>query len=523
MYCTIGVSAAEAVKGRQYNVLFIMCDDLNDYVSGFDGHPQARTPAMERLAETGTSFTRAYTNYPVCVPSRNSFINGIYPHNGTSCWMNWTKNATLRDSKTMMAYFRDNGYTVVGSGKIDHYSNRGEWSRYYNSPDYGPFWQKGGKNVAHPEVKAPFCEIGAVDGSFGALEDAPWKGLGQGNGWYYAAPWKKKAKKVIRDPELGWMTPDKKNALIMKNLLSDKSAGLEEPFFMGVGFIRPHTPLHVERKFFDMFPLEDIKLSPVRENDEDDTHLKDLVDRSKSKGYRYYDAITKSYGSSEAGLKRFAQAYLASVRAVDANIDVVLTALDNSAYRDNTIVIVTSDHGWQMGEKKFLFKGSLWEESARIPLIVRVPGMTRPGTRCDHPISLIDIYPSLIDLCGLEGSTVRGENGRQLDGSSIRPFLEDPQNGRWNGPDAALTMIRSRDSQWGKENDLHFSVRSKHYRYIRYSSGKEELYDHRTDPHEWTNLAANPELKAVREQHLESLCKISGLDLRTGAPAPSTQ
>lgn len=498
------------------NVLLIMCDDLNDYVSGFGGHPQAKTPAVEKLAKSGMLFTRAYCNFPACVPSRNSFIHGIYPHNASSAWQPWTTIPGFKNSKTMMAYFKENGYHVVGSGKVDHYKNPGEWTQFFHKPDYGPFWHAKGEAVAHPSVKAPYREIGKVDGSFGSIESALEGTLAEGDGWHYSpAKWKAKAKPMIRDPKLGWITPDKRNALLMKDLIEGKKAGLKEPFFLSVGFIRPHTPLHVEERYFQQFPMDGLKLEPIKEGDDSDTHLKDLEDHKKSKGYRYFNTITKTYGSSEAGLKLFLQAYLASISAVDANISTVMTALDNSKYKDNTIVILTSDHGWQMGEKGWLFKGSPWEESTRVPMIIRAPGVTKPGSRCGAVVSLVDVYPTLVDLCGLKGGTTKNPEGRKLDGHSMKPFLKDPDNGKWAGPDIAVTLVRGTGARPDDESTHHYSVRSKRYRYIRYNNGKEELYDHDTDPYEWKNLAGYPTHRATRNEHFESLKKLTGFDFKT--------
>jgi iduronate 2-sulfatase len=424
----------------------------------------------------------------------------------------------------MMTYFRENGYTVIGSGKIDHYHNPNEWTSFYYKADYGPFWHQGGKAVAHPDVQAPFREIGKVDGSFGSIESALKSNPAAGDRWHYApAKWKGTAKPMRKDPKLGWMTPDKRNAQLMKYLLTGRTEGLKEPFFLSVGFIRPHTPLHVEETFFKQFPMESLELNPIRDADSEDTHLKDLTDRTKAKGYRYYDAIGESYGGAEAGLKKFLQAYLASVAAVDANIDTVLAALDDSPYKDNTIVILTSDHGWQMGEKEWLFKGSPWEESTRIPLVIRVPGMTTPGTTCGQPVSLVDVYPTLVDLCGLKGNTMKAPDGHKLDGHSMKTLLLDPENGEWAGPDVALTLVRAEGNKSGDESANHYSVRSTRYRYIRYNNGMEELYDHDNDPCEWANLLAlrspegeegttDPRYDAIRQRHLEALNELTGFN-----------
>ena len=182
------------------------------------------------------------------------------------------------------------------------------------------------------------------------------------------------------------------------------------------------------------------------------------------------------------------------------------TAVDNSPFKDNTIIVVTSDHGWQMGQKDYLFKNSPWEESTRVPLVIRAPGVAKPGGIAEHPVSLIDLYPTLVDLCGLEGDTRKNEKGAPLDGHSARPFLEDPQNGRWDGPDAALSVIFLGDSRHEYSADeqqelgkQHWTIRTRRWRYIHYSNGAEVLYDHDNDLGEWTNLAEAPEHAATKD------------------------
>ena len=184
----------------------------------------------------------------------------------------------------------------------------------------------------------------------------------------------------------------------------------------------------------------------------------------------------------------------------------VVDAVDQSPFKDNTIIVVTSDHGWNMCEKDYLFKNSPWEESCRIPFVVRAPGVAKPGGVAEHPISLIDLYPTLVDLCGLPKETRKNDNGAPLDGHSVRPFLENPTAGRWDGPEGALSMIYIGElnrGYSGAEKDMvenqHWSYRTKRWRYIRYNDGMEELYDHDSDPREWNNLASSPEHAAVKQ------------------------
>ncbi len=507
---------AKAKSEKQPNVLLIVCDDLNDYVTGIGttGHPQARTPHIEKLAKSGVAFRHAYSNNPVCAPSRASFLTGIYPHTSKNLfWDRWFKNPVLKNSKTIMEYFRENGYHVAGSGKLMHHQRKELWSEFGRYTDYGPFAFDGKREVGHPSVPQPYRSIGAIDGSYAPLSDVPYADDGDPNsGWRYGE-WRKKYpfkynNENDRDP-----TPDERNAAWAVSKIKEfEKQGKRQPFFIGVGFIRPHTPLHVPKKYFDMFPLDSVKLPVIKSGDADDTHFKGLFDQNV-KGLRYFRTLKESYPDMESGLRAFTQAYLASVVAVDDCIGEVVDALDKSSFKDNTIVVVISDHGWQMGQKDFLFKNSLWEEATRIPFVIRAPGVSKAGGISEHPISLIDLYPTLVDLCGLKGDTRKNENGAKLDGFSVRPFLEDPTSGKWDGPECALTMVHAEENsiQPVPKEDIkdpgkqHWSVRSKSWRYIRYNNGTEELYNHNNDPHEWNNLASDPSYKPQKEKMFKML------------------
>ncbi len=512
------VVAACAASGRvepgqpaRPNVVLIVCDDLNDWVEPLGGHPQAHTPVLAGFAETAVTFTNAHSNNPVCAPSRSSFLTGIYPHtSGNLFWKKWFENPVLANSKTLMAHFRDNGYRVVGSGKLMHHARKNEWDEYPLAADYGPVAWDGERRVGHPSVAEPFRSIGAIDGSFGSLADVPFAGEPRrtdpdgtapgtpGPGWIYGGwgtlrPFRH-ASPDDRDP-----TPDEKVADWAARRLERFAEEDEGPFFLAVGFIRPHTPMHAPQEFFDRFPLETVEFPPRLAGDEADTHLAAHFS-PEQKGRRYFRLIGESYGSDDAGLKRFAQAYLACTAFADAQIGVVLDALARTGLDRDTVVVITSDHGFNMGEKAYLFKNSPWEESTRVPLLVRAPGVGVAGGRTDTPVSLIDLYPTLADLCGLTGETRKNDDGRPLDGHSLRPLLADPGAGAWDGPPAALTMVHAEEdattSQPPEAYDdparQHWSIRTRTHRYVRYNSGAIELYDHRTDPHEWHNLADDP-------------------------------
>lgn len=486
------------------NIVLIVCDDLNDYVETLGGHPQAKTPNIKRLIDRGVSFTQAHCNIPICNPSRTSFVTGLYPHTTQLYgFEKWQDNEIIKNSRTFMDHFRRNGYHTLGTGKIMHNGERKEWVQYENDADYSPLAHRDGKNVAHPDVPSPFRdEFEAIDGSFGPLRkvNAPfsWK---SGN-WRRLKDFRYESE-TDRD-----LTADELNGKwAVENL--KKLANSDKPFLMGVGFIRPHTPLIVPQKYFDLFPLESIKLPVIKRDDDDDT-FKHTVhsnedDRSGDRGAKIHDTLIASYkGDRELALKKFIQAYLASVASVDDLIGDILDTIEGSELKDNTIIIVTSDHGWGMGQKDYLYKNSLWQESTRVPLVFAAPGLTKHGI-CHKPVSLIDLYPTLIDLCGLPTDTKKTPKGRPLDGHSLKPLLSNPK-GNWDGPDAVLTAM----FKWSDYYDpayQNYTLRDQNWRYIRYENGKEELYDVKSDPYEWTNLALIPEHSKTLEIYRQKLLK----------------
>ncbi|MCF7849325.1 MAG: sulfatase [Kiritimatiellales bacterium] len=498
------------------NVILIVCDDLNDYVESFGGHPQVKTPNMKRLAEGGVSFKQAHCTVPVCNPSRASFLTGLYPHtSGCYGFEHWDSYEVLKNSRTLMDHFRKNGYHSLGTGKLMHNRGEKEWSEFGNPSDYGPFAYDGGEaNVAHPDIKPPFRDdFGAIDGSFGPLFKLSGR-VSEKTGKPFiwrTGNWKKQRELRYESEDDRDPTADELNGQwAVEQLQKFASKPNGKPFFMGVGFIRPHTPLIVPQKYFDRFPLETIQLPLIKEGDAEDTFKHTVTskedDRSGDRGTKIYDSLIASFGGDrELALKKFIQAYLASVASVDDQIGFILDAVDHSPLKDNTIIILTSDHGWGMGEKDYLYKNSLWQESTRVPLVVRAPGISKAGGSSDLPVSLIDLYPTLIELCGLPSDTVKNDKGRPLDGHSLKPLLVDPVNGEWDGPAAALTALY----KWANDYDpakQSYALRFKDWRYIRYENGKEELYHTAQDPKEWTNLALNPEyatqLASFREKLL---------------------
>jgi arylsulfatase A-like enzyme len=206
------------------------------------------------------------------------------------------------------------------------------------------------------------------------------------------------------------------------------------------------------------------------------------------------------------GLKKYIQAYLACVAFADDQIGKVLKALESSKFKDNTIIILTSDHGYNHGEKDYLFKNSLWEESTRVPLIVCDPRSKTKNKSVDLPVSLIDIYPTIADYCKLSGKTTKNDNGMPIDGHSLKPLVNNPEKAKWDGPDVALTVITSKTDNG--ELLKHFSVRSKNWRYTLYANGEEELYDHTNDPYEWNNIAQNPKFRKEKRKLKKKLLHI---------------
>jgi len=505
-----GHAGPAADRKRRPNVVMVVIDDLNDYVTGMGGHPQAKTPHMAKLAASGVRFRRAYSNNPVCAPSRASFFTGIYPHTSRLIHFGkWFENEVLINSKMLPEHFRDNGYRTLGTGKLLHHWRPHVWEEAGHRADYSPFAYDGKKFVGHPSVPEPFRSIGAVDGSFAPLSDVPSVPKSDDapghTGWVGLPSWNSPRPFRYVDENDRDVLPDERNAQWAVDKIRSLSQERDgKPFFLGVGFIRPHTPLYAPKRFFDMFPLKDIQLPVIQPNDAADTHYMDVF-TMKEKGPRYFQLLKQSYPTLEEGLRVYVRAYLACVAFVDEQVGKVVDAIDRSPFRDNTIILVTSDHGYNLGQKDYLFKNSLWEESGRVPLIIRAPGVARAGGAVEHPVSLIDIYPTLADLCGLEGDTRKNAKGAPLDGHSLKPFLADPENGTWDGPDAALTVIKADKRPSEEIRQHHYSIRTRRWRYILYNNGSEELYDHDGDPREWTNLegdARHRETKAALKAQL---------------------
>jgi arylsulfatase A-like enzyme len=416
-------------KIQNPNILFIAIDDYRDWAN-YLGYHQAKTPNLDRLAAMGTAFTRGYCAAPVCNPSRTALLTGLRPST-TGVYTNtvdWRTNPAAQSVPTIPVWFRDHGYTSCASGKIYHESMRKaeEWD------DYNPLYQ----------LKNPP----------GAAKDAGVKGL-------------KFRPLNLSDGDM----PDYQTVSYCIDRLNRK---FDKPLFLGCGFTKPHLPWEVPQKYYDMYDLEKIQLPKVPENDLDDVPPAGVAMARKG---GHHAAILKSGRWKEA-----VRAYLATITFMDAQIGRLLDAFEKSAYRDNTIIVLWSDHGWHLGEKEHWSKFALWEESTRSPFIWVVPGMTKPGSFCHRTVDFMGIYPTLCELAGIPTPA-------HVEGKSIAGLLKNP-GATWDTP--AVTT---------HEYQNH-AVRTEKWRYIRYADGGEELYDHDNDPLEWKNLAPDRNHAAVKDE-----------------------
>jgi arylsulfatase A-like enzyme len=417
-----------AATPQKPNVLFIAVDDLRDWVGYFKHNLQTKTPNYDRLAKMGTSFTRAYCASPVCNPSRAALMSGMRASTTGVYENNNDWRIVIPEDKPLTTAFRNAGYFVHGSGKIYHesYRRRSEWDDYLD------------KEGSYPKVAA-----GQSDGVAG-IKFAPLD---------------------CKDDAL----PD---YAIADYGIASLQKRHNKPFFLAVGFHKPHMPWNVPRKYFDLFPLESIQLPPYLENDLDDI---------PPAGIRMAHPETDHVPMVKSGRwKEAVRAYLATIAYCDMNLGRLLDAFEKSAYKDNTIICLWGDHGWHLGEKHHWRKFALWEESTRSPFMWVVPGVTRPNTLCERTVDFMSIYPTLMELCGIP-------RPQHVEGVSIRALLANPA-AAWSTP--ALTTYR-----FGNHG-----VRNADWRYIRYANGDEELYNDTKDPNEWTNLATKPEFAAKKAE-----------------------
>ncbi len=436
-------SAAERQPARpRPNVLFIAIDDLNDWVGVLGGHPQTRTPNIDALARRGVLFRRAYCQVPLCNPSRTSVLSGIRPttsglYDNPTPW-----RQILPRAVPLPEYFVRAGYHVVGGGKVFHHKqhdNGTRWHEYYDSE-----WER-----------------------FPRPENTPANGIPGARRFDWGPV-------AVNDED----TPDTKLAQWASSVLARTHP---KPFFLACGFVRPHLPWYAPRKYFDLFPPGKTRLPDVLDGDLDDVPRAALTDDKLTDHRRVLS--TRNWQKAVAS-------YLACITYTDANIGRVLTALDRSPYRTNTVIVLWSDNGFQLGEKQHWRKSTLWERSCHIPLIIVAPGVARENQRCGRTVELLDLFPTLLELCGLPSNPA-------VEGRSLVPLLRNP-NAPW--PHPAITSL---------DPDDH-TVRTERWRYTRYWDGSEELYDHQSDPHEWHNLAERPPHQKLKKQLMAKLPRVEG-------------
>jgi arylsulfatase A-like enzyme len=413
--------------GRRPNVLFIAVDDLNDWIRPLGGYPRVHTPNLDRLAARGMLFTRAYCSAPACNPSRASLLTGVRPSTSGVYDNGQPWRPVMREVVTLPQHFKNQGYHVVGGGKIFH--DRASWHDYFNQP------------VDPVPASRP------ANGISGANTQFDWAPLDVG------------------DADMG-------DGKVVKWAVDYLGRKHDKPFFLAVGLYRPHLPWYVPRAYFERYPLADIVLPQVKDDDLED--VPELGRRmARPEGDHRKVVETNNW---EKGV----QGYLASITFADACVGRVLDALEASGQADRTIIVLWGDHGWHLGEKLHWRKFTLWEEATRVPLLIVAPGVARPNARCERTVSLLDLYATLADLCD-------SSPPKTVEGRSIAPLLKDPA-ATWNYP---VVTTHGRNNH---------AVRNERWRYIRYRDGTEELYDHDRDPMEWTNLAGKPENESVKKE-----------------------
>jgi len=506
----LALLCSAATAQEQPNVLFIIVDDLNDMPLHPEGKPFVPTPNFDRLAARGVSFTNAHCNDPICAPSRSSMLTGLYPQTSSLYWFeDYRQNAILKQSKTLTEHLATNGYDVYSVGKIYHGNQhpRGFYAGEGPGGNIGPWpWDGQQKTkrgfLPHPQQLYMYADDADPDmdykweHTFGPLTMVPdyagdpEKKIPGYKGWRLSGkPWK-----YVSDEDRDPM-PDETNAQWAANVLKKEH---DKPFVLFNGFSRTHTPLYAPKKYFDMFPLGKIEMPKCYQKGDLKDCAPSLANQSLYAFRRYH--MLFRHNDRPQLYKEWLQAYMACVAFIDDQVGSVLDALESSPHADNTIVILTSDHGFHVGGKEALYKQTLWDSGTRIPFIVAGPGIPE-GAECQKPISLIDVYPTFIDLCNLPKNPHAGRSGYPLDGHSIKPLMMNP-DAKWSGPEVAITALPGKDHSQHREHVgtlyPHFSVRSRDWRYSLTSDGQEELYRYSSDPNEFTNLADNPEFAETK-------------------------
>lgn len=460
--------AAAGWSAVRPDVLFIVVDDMNDSVSALDAGSPIRTPHLERLARRGVLFTRAYCASPACNPSRVSALTGLRPtttgvYGNRSDW-----RRALPERRTLFQRFREAGYLVKGAGKIFHHQLAGAFHDPGSFDEFRPM---------DPQNMPPRKLNGAPEYGSPNTDWGPWPSREEDTIDFRTADY---CIRALRSPP-----PDR-------------------PLLLACGIFKPHSPFFAPPSYHGA--LDEVR-PPERKADDWDDIPPGAVRLLRTKRW-FWSGMQKLERRAPGSWLRFVRSYAACCAFADAQIGRVLDALDRSPRRDRTVVVLWSDHGFHLGEKDHIEKFALWEKTTRVPLIVVAPGVTRAGARCDAPVDLSVLHPTLLELCGLPADP-------KADGVSVASLLRET-GAAWTRP-ALMT--------YGRGNH---AVRSRRWRYIRYADGSEELYDHRSDPREWSNLASRPEHRAVVEEHRrwlppEEAAPVADLRRRAGAAASGSR
>lgn len=461
---------ATLMAAGKSHVLFISIDDLNNWVGYLNQHPQAKTPNLDRLTQRGVAFTAAHCTTPICKASRTAFLTGLR-ETKTGVYTNDDKFD--HTTYTMLPeYFAAHGYTTYGAGKVHHQNINDEIFQFGFEPEqrWSPFTRKQSnytadelpsKGSAHPRH---------------VITSGP-------GGRDYVMPFNRMPSERTPDHPKGessdWMAFDLPDSAFGDGQITDWAlAHLEahdpdQPLFLALGYYRPHMPLYAPRKYFDLHPLESIRLPEVGPDDLSDIPAPGL--RRIFSALTAGSAATHQHIVSHDQWKPAVQAYLACISFIDAQIGRVLDYLETSPYATNTTIVLFSDHGWHLGEKQAWGKMTGWVHSTQIPLIIAAPTMAQ-GERCNEPVSLLDLYPTLIHLNNLPE--------KELDGASLVPLLEEPNR----KTDRVVKTVVGRGN---------YTLSNQAWRYIHYADGSEELYHLETDPREYTNLIETGDYSAI--------------------------
>ncbi len=461
----LALSPLQAAKNKQANenpnVLFIIMDDMNDWIGVLGGNNQVKTPNLDRLAARGVVFSNAYTAVPLSNPSRAALMTGKQPF-VTGIYNNQHELSKFPESNNslfMPQHFKDNGYTTIIAGKIFH------------------------TKPSADKMKSMWDDMKNIDGGYG-----PWIKNNQlpehlTQRWTNYEAW--------TGPDTDF--PDVRNSQRIIEFLGEKH---EKPFFAAMGFYRPHTPYTAPKRYFDLYPLEEIKQPALNPDD-----LNDLPEYAVNNFLRDRKQIQLLRAEGNY-YEQMLRAYLACVSFADDYIGKILDALEKSPYADNTCIVLVGDNGFHHGEKEHWGKTTLWREANHVPFIIAPPRLKnkiKPAV-CESPVGLIDIYPTLVDFCGL--SPV--EN--QLAGNNLTPLLHKPAM-KWDKT-AISTFLPG-----------NFVVHSSNWNYIRYKDGSHELYNLTSDENEWENLADKPAYKHI----VESLSKYLPTSWHPGAQTSSPE